>query len=170
MLATACPETDVSYLVANTSIDDWSAILELIARALRYPKTGKRCIPSIDHRRIEKFVEVWNSAVYQDAIRNLPQFCNAISNFSRAWQQKAFKPQHIPAPTVHQSGSAEEENTRQSATLPAIDNAIELPAVSREEGTAKRRPTSHPAGFPRRELPGLGRTHLTAGRARAVSR
>jgi hypothetical protein len=102
--------------VANTSIDDWSAILELIARALRYPKTGKRCIPSIDHRRIEKFVEVWNSAVYQDAIRNLPQFCNAISNFSRAWQQKAFKPQHIPAPTVHQS-EAPKRRTRASLPL-----------------------------------------------------
>ena len=77
---------DVSFVLSNQpTLDAWTSILANFALAIRARKS-RRCIPGIDHGRIEYFLTEWSSDLYRAACAAQPDFLKALKEFETAWK------------------------------------------------------------------------------------
>lgn len=83
--------SDVAFVLASKpTLRAWTDILAQLARTLA-ARRSKRCIPSIDHGRIEFFLQEWGSRGYAEAIERegATEFAEALQAFAKAWKAAA---------------------------------------------------------------------------------
>ena len=73
---------DVVFVLGAPTLGTWTALLEVLAAALR-ARGSRRVFPSIDHGRIEFFLREWGSAEYREKMPD--RFASAFDQFAQAW-------------------------------------------------------------------------------------
>ena len=71
---------DVVFVLGAPTLGTWTALLEVLAAALR-ARGSRRVFPSIDHGRIEFFLREW--AEYREKMPD--RFASAFDQFAQAW-------------------------------------------------------------------------------------
>ena len=89
---------DVAFVLAAPTCAAWTECLDILAQAVRSRKNGKRVFPSIDHGRIDFFIQEWSASDYQEAMKAQPEFAAAFEAFFSAWKEAGSSEPKIPNP------------------------------------------------------------------------
>lgn len=82
-------KADLKHVLAAPTVGVWADMLDALAEVLS-TRRSRKPIPSIDHGRIEYFLQEWSSEAYRkEARETAPTLAAAVERFATAWKAAA---------------------------------------------------------------------------------